>query len=104
MSLRQLQRLLSMAWMNISLAKKSSPRQLTRRIGILAFPDSQILDISGPLAVFNEASRQVQKPSEGNQAAYQIELISTAANKLVDCYCGVSLTAHSDFRSSKWNY
>jgi transcriptional regulator GlxA family with amidase domain len=90
--------------MKIISAKKSSPPHLPRRIGIIAFPDSQILDISGPLAVFNEASRQVQKHSEGKQAAYQIELISTAANKLVDCYCGVSLTAHTDFRSAAANY
>jgi transcriptional regulator GlxA family with amidase domain len=77
---------------------------LTRRIGILAFPDSQILDISGPLAVFNEASRIVEKHSEGKQAAYQIELLSTTGNKLVDCYCGVSLTAHSEFRATRGNY
>jgi transcriptional regulator GlxA family with amidase domain len=104
MALRQLHDLLSMAGMKITSAKKSSPRPLTRRLGILAFPDSQILDISGPLAVFNEASRQVQKSSEGKQAAYQIELISTAADKLVDCYCGVSLTAHTDFRSARGHY
>jgi transcriptional regulator GlxA family with amidase domain len=90
--------------MKITPAKKSSAHQVTRRVGIIAFPDSQILDISGPLAVFNEASRQVQKHSAEKQAAYQIELISTTADRLVDCYCGVSLTAHTDFRSSGGNY
>jgi transcriptional regulator GlxA family with amidase domain len=85
-------------------AKKSLPQHTARRIGIVAFPESQILDISGPLAVFNEASRQMQRHSENKQAAYQIELISTTADKFVDCYCGVSLTAHSDFRSSAGNY
>src|SRR5688500_10712593 len=90
--------------MKITPAKKSSARPVTRRIGIMAFPDSPILDTSGPLAVFNEASRQVQKHSAENQAAYQIELISTTAERLVDCYCGVSLTAHTDFRSSAGNY
>ena len=77
---------------------------VTRRIGIVAFPESQILDISGPLAVFTEASRQFQQRSEGKQPAYQIELISTSPDKLVDCYCGVSLTAHTDFRSATGNY
>jgi transcriptional regulator GlxA family with amidase domain len=104
MSLRQIHHLRSMAWMKNSTAKKSAARQVTRRIGIIAFPDSQILDISGPLSVFNEASRQVQKHSAGKQAAYQIELISTTADRLVDCYCGVSLTAHTDFRASAGNY
>lgn len=104
MSLRQSRHLLSMAWMKSNSAKSSATLQKTRRVGILAFPDSQILDISGPLAVFSEASRQLQRYSEGRQPAYQIEVISTSPDKLVDCYCGVSLTAHSDFRSVKGDY
>lgn len=97
--------LICIVWltMNIISAKKSSSL-FTRRIGIVAFPESQILDISGPLAVFNEASRQAKKHFEGAQATYQIELISTGADRLVDCYCGVSLTAHTDFRSATGHY
>jgi hypothetical protein len=45
------------------------------RIGIIAFPESQILDISGPLAVFSEACRQFRAHTEGTLAAYEVELI-----------------------------
>src|SRR5690242_3184682 len=96
--------LICIVWLTMKIisAKKSSP--FTKRIGMIAFPESQILDISGPLAVFNEASRQAGKHFEGEQAVYQIELISTGADRLVDCYCGVSLTAHTDFRSAAGHY
>ncbi|MEW6737059.1 MAG: GlxA family transcriptional regulator [Acidobacteriota bacterium] len=85
-------------------SKRLLPLPVTRRIGIIAFPSSQILDISGPLAVFNEASRQFQERSKADQPAYQIELISTEPDRLVNCYCGVNITAHSDFRTANGDF
>jgi transcriptional regulator GlxA family with amidase domain len=70
----------------------------TRRIGIVAFPGSQILDIAGPLAVFTEANHFCREDFNVKQAAYQVELISTESDRLVDCYCGVNITAQNDFR------
>jgi transcriptional regulator GlxA family with amidase domain len=76
---------------------KISPRQTAmRRIGIVAFPGSQILDIAGPLAVFAEANQFCQEGFNAKQAAYQIELISTESDRLVDCYCGVNITAQTE--------
>ena len=79
-------------------ASKKKQRGI-RRIGIVAFPDSQILDIAGPLAVFNEAGRIFQKQSGTGRQAYQVELISISQDRMISCYSGVSLTAHTDFRS-----
>jgi transcriptional regulator GlxA family with amidase domain len=83
--------------MPIEVLLKKQP--VLRRIGIVAFPDSQILDIAGPLAVFDEAGRIFQKLSGTGRRAYQVELISTAGDRMITCYSGVSLTAHTDFRS-----
>jgi transcriptional regulator GlxA family with amidase domain len=85
--------------MKSSPSNKSSRRPDTRRIGIVAFPGSQILDIAGPLAVFAEANQFCQNNFHAKRAAYQIELISTESDRLVDCYCGVNITAQTDFRS-----
>src|SRR5215510_11066508 len=78
---------------------KISPRQpATRRIGVVGFPGSQILDIAGPLAVFTEANHFCREDFNLKQPAYQVELISTESDRLVDCYCGVNITAQNDFR------
>jgi transcriptional regulator GlxA family with amidase domain len=42
------------------------------RIAIFAFPGVQMLDVAGPIDVFNEAARQSGVPN-----AYQLEIIST---------------------------
>jgi transcriptional regulator GlxA family with amidase domain len=83
---------------------KDLPRPVTRRIGIVAFPGSQILDIAGPLAVFSEANQFCQKEHKGEREAYHIELISTESDRLVDCYCGVNVAAHADFRHVKGKF
>jgi transcriptional regulator GlxA family with amidase domain len=75
-----------------------------RRIGIVAFPGSQILDIAGPLAVFAEANQFCRGDLYAKQAAYQVELISTESDRLVDCYCGVNITAKTDFRRVKGKF
>jgi transcriptional regulator GlxA family with amidase domain len=84
--------------------KISAGRRATRRIGVIAFSGSQILDIAGPLAVFSEANRFCGESLSGYQAAYQVELISTESDRLVDCYCGVNITAQNDFRSVRGKF
>jgi transcriptional regulator GlxA family with amidase domain len=90
MSLRQSRRLPSINAMKQAPSNKSSRKTDTRRIGVVAFPGSQILDIAGPLAVFAEANQFCQNNFNAKQAAYQIEFISTESDRLVDCYCGVT--------------
>ncbi|HKQ78131.1 MAG TPA: GlxA family transcriptional regulator [Blastocatellia bacterium] len=83
---------------------KSLRQPATRRIGIVAFPGSQILDIAGPMAVFAEANQLCQPFPNAKQAPYQVELISTESDRLVDCYCGVNITAQTDFRSARGKF
>src|SRR3954447_21842945 len=42
------------------------------RVAVLAFPGVQMLDVAGPIDVFNEAARQA-----GTPGAYRLEVIST---------------------------
>jgi transcriptional regulator GlxA family with amidase domain len=99
MSLRHSCHLNSIGAMKPSPSNKSLRQSVTRRVGVVAFPGSQILDIAGPLAVFAEANQFCQNNFDMKQAAYQVELISTESDRLVDCYCGVNITAQTDFRS-----
>jgi transcriptional regulator GlxA family with amidase domain len=98
MSLRRPRHLPSIGAMKTPPSNNNVHPGMTRRIGIVAFPGSQILDIAGPMAVFTEADQVYRKHLKAPQAAYQIELISTGSDALVDCYCGVNLTAQTDFR------
>src|SRR5215470_14278883 len=99
MSLRQSHLLPSIGAMKPTKSKINPRQPATRRIGIVGFPGSQILDIAGPLAVFTEANHFCREDFNLKQTAYQVELISTESDRLVDCYCGVNITAQNDFRS-----
>jgi len=55
------------------------------RIGILAFPDFQLLDVSGPADVFAEAARQL-----GDPRAYSVQVIGTEPGVLRSS-CGLRL-------------
>src|SRR5262249_16025430 len=98
MSLRQPRCLPNITAMKPSSSHNKLRRRATRRIGIVAFPGSQILDIAGPLAVFTEANQLCQEDFNTKHASYQVELIWTESDRLVDCYCGVNLVAQTDFR------
>jgi transcriptional regulator GlxA family with amidase domain len=104
MSLRQPRILPNINPMKPSLLNNNLHQPATRRIGIVAFPGSQILDIAGPLAVFTEANQFCQGDFNVKRTAYQVELISTESDGLVDCYCGVNITARTDFRSVKGKF
>ncbi len=47
-----------------------------RKIGILAFPGAEILDIAGPFEVFSFASIGLQRQGKLNEFAYPIEIIA----------------------------
>lgn len=60
-----------------SLLKPPSPNQpKIRKIGILAFPGAEILDIAGPFEVFSFANIGLQQEGKLNEAAYPIEVIA----------------------------
>src|ERR1700743_379313 len=59
------------------------------RIAIVVAPKGQSLDISGPLDVFVEATRQ-----SGGRASYEVTLIAIEAETLIRA-AGLSLLAHT---------
>jgi transcriptional regulator GlxA family with amidase domain len=63
------------------------------RIGILAFPRVQLLDVVGPADVFSEAARQL-----GNARAYRVQVIGTCAGAL-ESSSGLKLHADVAFTS-----
>src|SRR5262249_26769898 len=104
MSLRQPRLLPSIGAMKPPKSKIDPRQPATRRIGIVGFPGSQILDIAGPLAVFTEANHFCREDFNLKQEASHVECISTEADRLVDCYCGVNITAQNDFRSVRGKF
>ena len=58
-----------------STAPASPRRSGTLRIAALAFPDVQILDVTGPLEVFSRTSRWLRDHGHRSDEAYQVEII-----------------------------
>ncbi|HWJ40544.1 MAG TPA: hypothetical protein VNT29_05405, partial [Candidatus Limnocylindrales bacterium] len=54
----------------------------TRRIVMVAFPDAQIIDITGPLEVFGRAARLLSDERGWRVPAYTIEIAATKAGSL----------------------
>ncbi|HEY1690774.1 MAG TPA: GlxA family transcriptional regulator [Polyangiaceae bacterium] len=48
---------------------------MTKRIAMLAYPDVQILDVTGPLEVFARASRYLQEHHGARDEAYVVEIL-----------------------------
>ena len=59
-----------------------SARIRTRRIVMVAFPDAQIIDITGPLEVFGRAARLLSDERGWRVPAYTIEIAATKAGAL----------------------
>src|SRR6202046_2881330 len=54
----------------------------TRRIVMVAFPDAQIIDITGPLEVFGRAARLLSDERGWRVPAYTVEIVATKARTL----------------------
>jgi transcriptional regulator GlxA family with amidase domain len=59
-----------------------SPNSRTRRIVMVAFPDAQIIDITGPLEVFGRAARLLTEERGWHVPAYTVEIAATKAGAL----------------------
>jgi transcriptional regulator GlxA family with amidase domain len=55
---------------------------MTRQIVLAAFPEAQVLDVTGPLEVFAVASRLLARAGAPSPPAYQIELVARRAGRL----------------------
>ncbi|HKN15001.1 MAG TPA: GlxA family transcriptional regulator [Candidatus Binatus sp.] len=61
---------------------RTSRRSRTRRIVMLAFPDAQIIDITGPLEVFGRAARLLTDERGWSVPAYTVEIVAAKAGAL----------------------
>src|SRR4051812_34848789 len=52
-----------------------------RRVGVVAFPGVQVLDVMGPLEVFARAERVLRDADKGRDA-YAVEILASAAGAL----------------------
>src|SRR5262245_31318454 len=64
----------------------------TRLVTMVAFPDVQILDVTGPLEVFGCASRMLAERSNAAGPAYRVEVVAARAGALT-CSSGMRLVA-----------
>ena len=62
----------------LAIAPKS-PGMRSRRIVMIAFPDAQIIDITGPLEVFGRAARLLTDERGWRVPAYTVEIAATKA-------------------------
>ena len=67
--------------------------QGTKTIVFLAFPGSQILDITGPYQVFVRAAEIYQRTHPKEKSPYKVLLTSTTRSKNILSNCGLNLTA-----------
>src|ERR1700719_2614747 len=58
---------------------RTSSGSRMRRIVMLAFPDAQIIDITGPLEVFGRAARWMTDERGWRIPAYSVEIVATKA-------------------------
>src|SRR5271163_2866418 len=58
---------------------RTSSRPRTRRVVMVAFPDAQILDITGPLEVFGLAGRMLTEERGWSAPAYSVEIAAAKA-------------------------
>ena len=64
---------------------------------MLAFPDAQILDITGPLEVFGRAARWMQDNSVTQRLGYRVEIVAAEAGPIVTS-SGMRLLAERSYR------
>jgi transcriptional regulator GlxA family with amidase domain len=54
----------------------------TRRVALVAFPGAQVLDVTGPLEVFSQASRRLFETTKRSEPAYTLEVVARRAGPI----------------------
>jgi transcriptional regulator GlxA family with amidase domain len=70
----------------------------TRRVVMVAFPEVQILDVTGPLEVFGCAARLLAERVNAPGPAYRVEIVASRAGALT-CSSGMRIVAERGIRS-----
>ena len=83
-------------------AHAASAGQVRRRhIVFVAFPDVQVLDVTGPLEVFGRAARLLVERGLRRDLAYSVEIVGPTAGP-IETSSGIAIVANrrfSDVRS-----
>ncbi len=74
--------------------------QKTRRVAMFAFPDAQILDITGPLEVFSRTERWLSSEGHTRVPAYEIELLAQEAGP-IRMSNGIEMIAQASYRDAQ---
>lgn len=70
-----------------------------RRMAMVAFPDVQILDVVGPLAIFGDVARWTRNHGQHAPVRYEVEVLAAEAGPLRSS-CGVQLVADRSYRDA----
>src|SRR5215831_19714084 len=73
------------------------PRRRPHHVVMVAYPDVQILDVTGPLEVFSRASRWMQDHGIRRDLAYRVEVVAPRAGAFATS-SGVRLVAERSYR------
>jgi transcriptional regulator GlxA family with amidase domain len=68
-----------------------------RHIVFVAFPDVQVLDVTGPLEVFGRAARLLVERGVRSDLAYSVEIVGPTAGA-IETSSGISIVANRRFR------
>lgn len=78
-------------------ANAARPRRRPHHVVMLAYPDVQILDVTGPLEVFSRAARWMQDHGVRGDLAYRVEIVAPRAGAFATS-SGMRLVAERAFR------
>jgi transcriptional regulator GlxA family with amidase domain len=81
-----------------ALNDKNGAQPGTRRIVFVAGPETEILDLVGPLQVFARAAEKLSARNRSRPPIYSVEVISTSSQKSILTNCGLRIIAHKTFR------
>jgi transcriptional regulator GlxA family with amidase domain len=80
---------------------KTLPRAIdrSRTIVFLAAPNTQILDVAGPLQIFVRAAELFVREHPAKKAPYRVRLVSTTRRRSIMTNCGLVLAGAESFRT-----
>ena len=64
----------------------------------MATPETEILDLVGPLQVFVRAAEMFARENPGSPPLYSVEVVTTSSHRSFMTNCGLRMIAHKTFR------
>jgi transcriptional regulator GlxA family with amidase domain len=70
---------------------------MARHVAVVAFPDVQVLDVTGPLEVFGRTARLLVEQGHRRDLAYSVEIVAATAGP-IETSSGIKIVADRRFR------